>query len=114
MIKKPVIVLLFSLMLSNCSIINQTPIQIEIVSPTKTIIHPLHKEATIQVKGKISQMTVEVKNNRVRVISSDCPDKICIKTGWISHGYEFILCAPNQVSIRIRFLPGQLEEMITY
>ncbi len=114
MIKNLVFVLFFSLFLSNCSITNQTPVQIEIVSPTKTIIHPLHKEAIIPVEGKISQMLLEVKNNRIRVISSGCPDKICIKTGWISHGYEFILCAPNQVSIRIRFLPGQLDEMITY
>ena len=114
MTKKLVFVLLFSLLLSNCGIINEITGQIEIVSPTKTIIHPLHKEAIIQVKGKISQMTVEVKNNRVRVISSDCHDKVCIKTGWISHGYEFILCAPNQVSIRIRFLPGQSDQMITY
>jgi hypothetical protein len=114
MTKKLIMVLLFILLLSSCSIFNQTPVQIEIVSPTKTIIHPLHKEAMIAIEGKISQMIVEVKNNRARVISSGCPDKICIKTGWISHGHEFILCAPNQVSIRIRFLPGQSKEMITY
>ena len=114
MTKNLIIALLFILLLSDCSIFNQIPVQIEIVSPTKTIIHPLHKEALIPVEGKISLMTVEVKNNRVRVISSGCPDKICIKTGWISHGYEFILCAPNQVSIRLRYLPGQSNEMITY
>lgn len=114
MIKKLVFFLLFSFLLSSCNLINQSPGQIEIVSPNKTIIHPLHKEAMIPVEGKISQVMVEVKNNQVRIISSGCPDKICIKTGWISYRYEFILCAPNQVSIRIRFFPGQSDEMITY
>jgi len=114
MVKNSVLVFLLSLLLNSCSIFNQTPVQIEIISPVKTIIHPIQKEALISVEGKISQMTVEVKNNRVRVINSGCHDKICIKTGWISHEHEFILCAPNQVSIRIRFLPDQSEEMITY
>ena len=114
MTKKLVYVVLFSLLLSSCRLINQTTGQIEIVSPVKTIIHPLQKDSIIPVEGKISQMLVEVKNNRVRVISSGCHDKICMKTGWISHGYEFILCAPNQVSIRIRFFPGQSDQMITY
>ncbi|MGN0603418.1 MAG: NusG domain II-containing protein [Oscillospiraceae bacterium] len=46
-------------------------------------------------------VTVEVTNRSVRVISSDCPDKICEKTGFISSSAQTIVCLPNRISVRI-------------
>ena len=46
-------------------------------------------------------VTVEVKNRSVRVINSDCPDKICEKTGFISSSAQTIVCLPNRISVRI-------------
>ena len=46
-------------------------------------------------------VTVEVTNRSVRVINSDCPDKICEKTGFISSSAQTIVCLPNRISVRI-------------
>lgn len=88
--------------------------QVEIVTPTKKIVHPIHRDAVISVQGKISEMTIEIYQNRVRVKQANCPDQVCIKTGWISQSHEFILCAPNQVIVRIIRLPGFKNRFITY
>ena len=50
---------------------------------------------------EIENMKIEVKNGKIRVLSSDCPNKICVKRGFISKKGESIICAPNKVMILI-------------
>lgn len=43
----------------------------------------------------------EIKNKKIRFESSDCPDKICVKTGFIGKKGQSAVCLPNKVSIKI-------------
>ena len=43
----------------------------------------------------------KVKDNAIAFISSDCPDKICVNTGYISSAGQSAVCLPNRVSIHI-------------
>ncbi len=45
--------------------------------------------------------TIEVGNNRIRIKDSTCPDKICVKEGWISRVNQMTVCMPNRVYIKI-------------
>lgn len=51
---------------------------------------------------KVKSVTFEIKNHEIRFISSDCPDKICIHTGWIKNPTESAHCLPNKISLTIR------------
>ena len=42
-----------------------------------------------------------VKNHAIAFVASDCPDKICVKTGYISRAGQTAACLPNRVIIRI-------------
>jgi Uncharacterized protein conserved in bacteria len=44
---------------------------------------------------------IEIKDGTVRMTYADCPDKICVRTGSISHSGQSIVCAPNKVVILI-------------
>lgn len=46
-------------------------------------------------------VTVEVQSGRVRISESDCPDKVCERTGFISSPMQTIVCLPNRISVRI-------------
>lgn len=46
-------------------------------------------------------MKIEVKDSRVRAAWSDCPNQICVNTGWIKTAGEIIVCVPNEVLIEI-------------
>lgn len=46
-------------------------------------------------------ITVEVKNRSVAVTESDCPDKICVRTGFISSPRQAVVCLPKRISVRI-------------
>ena len=50
---------------------------------------------------KIDEITIEVRNQSIAVVHSDCPDKICVKTGSISYVGQIIACVPNNLIIRI-------------
>jgi hypothetical protein len=54
------------------------------------------------VPGPLGDTVVVIENGSVRVVSSPCPEKICIKTGRISKPGQWIACLPNKVFISIR------------
>lgn len=64
----------------------------------EAIRSPLQRmKKQIRVKGCL----VEVAEGRVRVVSSSCPNKICVATGWITEPSQIIVCVPHGVMVRI-------------
>lgn len=49
----------------------------------------------------IQGVEFEVKDNQIRVKSSDCKDKICMNTGFISNTNECVICLPKKMYIII-------------
>ena len=58
---------------------------------------PLNNNAIIAVKGIDGDTVVEIKNRKVRITESPCPNKICIHNGWIDRGA--IACLPNRGTV---------------
>ncbi len=81
---------------------------VEITTPYKRLIFPLKKDKVFTVKGKIGFLKIQIKNREVRVLEADCPNKICVKTGWIKNGNEYIACVPN--GILIKLISGKSEK----
>ena len=50
---------------------------------------------------KLPGCVVKVKDGKVFVEESTCPDKVCERTGKISKSGESIICVPNRISIEI-------------
>ena len=44
---------------------------------------------------------IRVEKGRICIIDADCPNKICIKSGWISKSGETIVCLPHKLQIEI-------------
>jgi len=45
---------------------------------------------------------LERESGRIRFAESDCPDKICVNTGWLSKSGQIAVCLPRRVSVEIR------------
>ncbi len=58
-------------------------------------------ERTLSVQGFQGESLIEVKEGRVRMVDSACPDKLCVRTGWISRPGESAVCLPNRVVIEV-------------
>uniref|UniRef100_A0A7C4AQL0 NusG domain II-containing protein n=1 Tax=Desulfomonile tiedjei TaxID=2358 RepID=A0A7C4AQL0_9BACT len=63
--------------------------------------HDLARDAVIDVKGPLGTTVVQIANQRVRILSSPCRDKICVHMGTIDAHGGVLICAPNQVAVRI-------------
>ncbi len=50
---------------------------------------------------ELPNVKFEIKNNKIRFLDSDCPDKICINTGFIGTAGQTAVCLPNSASIKI-------------
>ncbi|MGE5483782.1 MAG: NusG domain II-containing protein [Ignavibacteriales bacterium] len=64
-------------------------------------LEPAREPVNRTVQGAIGRSTFEISGGRVRMISSDCPDKVCVKMGWISQAGQVIVCLPNRVILKV-------------
>lgn len=63
----------------------------------------LARDAVTEVSGPLGVTRLEVRDGRVRVLSSPCPRQDCRDRGWIGEAGEMLVCLPNEVVVR---LPG--------
>jgi len=64
-------------------------------------IYPLKADRRLRVEGPLGEELIQIANRQVFVVSSPCPNKLCILQGKISRPGQWIACLPNKVFIRI-------------
>lgn len=63
---------------------------------------------------------VEIRQGSIRIRSADCPDKLCVRQGFISDSRIPITCLPNRLVIRLRSVSEdtdreeEVTDMVTY
>lgn len=62
---------------------------------------PVSKDRLVQVLGPLGVTEVSVRNRRVAIVRSPCPQQVCVLNGWIGRGGQMTACAPNRVVVRI-------------
>lgn len=53
------------------------------------------------VHGPLGDTSIEVGDGGVRIVSSPCPHKLCIRMGVARMRGQVLLCVPNRVAVRI-------------
>jgi hypothetical protein len=62
---------------------------------------------TISISGKYNEM-IRVEKGRIRFDSSGCPDKLCVKAGWLSKKGDMAVCLRGSLIIKIE---GQSDDV---
>jgi hypothetical protein len=65
-------------------------------------IYSLDSEVTVPVPGPLGDTVVVIGEGTVKVLSSPCPEQICVKTGKVSKPGQWIACLPNKVFVAVR------------
>ncbi|NLO21148.1 MAG: NusG domain II-containing protein [Syntrophomonadaceae bacterium] len=55
---------------------------------------------TITVSGDYHNI-IKVEKDRIRFEKSDCPEQICVHTGWLTKYGDIAVCMPNKTIIDI-------------
>ncbi len=76
--------------------------QVVIVSNGEEVVCcDLSVDRKVEVQGFYGKSVVEIREGKVKMVSSACPNKICVKQGWIEKPNQIIVCAPNKVLVKI-------------
>ncbi len=59
-----------------------------------------------QVTGIDGHLTVRAEAGRACISYSDCPDQICVRTGWITAAGQSAVCLPNRCVLTIEAAAG--------
>ncbi len=70
------------------------------------------KEAQrITVSGDYTNVIL-VEKGRIRFETADCPDKVCVKTGWLTREGNIAVCLPNRVIVKIQGENDEIDAVI--
>ncbi len=72
---------------------------ITITGPEGRSVIESDRDVVLEVIGRGGQLRVSVVDGQARVVSSTCPDKLCVKMGPARPGAA-VVCAPNGVTVR--------------
>lgn len=59
----------------------------------------------IEANGYHYQLVYE--DGRIRFAQADCPDQICVRTGWISRPGQIAACVPGRLILKIEGQSGE-------
>ena len=61
----------------------------------------IDKEQKIEIERNKAKNVLLIHNKGVEMIEANCPDKVCVNTGFISKPGESIVCLPHRVNVKI-------------
>lgn len=66
----------------------------------KLDLNKLKKPKYIKLTDGI-HLTVLAEKGRIRVLDADCPNKICVKAGWLTKPGDMAICVPSDTTVSI-------------
>jgi hypothetical protein len=66
----------------------------------KINLDDVDKPERIVIKGEYEEVILAEKG-RIRFEDANCPDRVCVKTGWLSRKGDIAVCLPNRTIIKI-------------
>ena len=76
----------------------------------ETVEYPLAEDGIYSITSNGIGIVVKSENCEVSVISSECPDRLCVKASAISNPGETIVCLPAKVVVGIKASQGGVYE----
>ena len=77
--------------------VSAPPVFVSVAAAGRQFEFDLAEDGIHEVEGKLGTTKFELKNGRVRILDSPCPNKTCVSQGFS----DSIVCLPNRVSIQV-------------
>lgn len=74
---------------------------VEVRAGEVTETFPLGEDREYTVEDGDHRNTIVIRNGRVCMESANCPDQICVRTGWIEYEGETIVCLPHKIVVSL-------------
>lgn len=65
----------------------------------------------IELKNGDHYNVIEIVDGKIHMKEADCPDQICVRSGWIGIATQQIVCLPNRVVVKIAAAENDLDDI---
>ncbi len=72
---------------------------VQIRAGGKILLYPLNTDRVIAPLDDPESCRIAIESDTVRVVSSNCPQRICVSMGAINSSGQWIACLPHKVFI---------------
>lgn len=74
------------------------------------------EEADLSVNREIDldDTVIKIENGKICFLCADCPDKLCVKSGWLSRNGDAAACVPSKTVITVRSGKSKSVHAVTY
>ena len=72
-----------------------------IVASEKPQRYSLLRNQTLAINGKLGDSIISIKNGKAAFIESPCPNKQCIRSGWLDRNGDTAACLPNGITLSV-------------
>jgi len=62
---------------------------------------PEIEAADIPIESNGYHYIIRIEPGRIRVLEADCPDRVCVVTGWLSRPGQLAACVPGRLLVRM-------------
>ncbi len=62
---------------------------------------PLGEPTTLTIKGRSGSCRIQVANGAVSMVSSDCPNGLCVAAGSTNEAGKAIVCLPHRIVVEV-------------
>ena len=66
-------------------------------------------DRSFEIKTDSGSNTVEIKDGKIRVSEADCPDKTCVRMGWLDSSAMPVVCLPHDLVIAFTDADGGVD-----
>lgn len=71
----------------------------------------LFEDQVRHIDGLLGESVIEIHDGRVHFTKSPCPNKLCIRTGWLEQSGEMAACLPNGVTVYLQGATERFDSM---
>jgi hypothetical protein len=72
-----------------------------VTAPGGTSVLTPRPDRTVAIEGLRGRIDVALVDGAVRIVSSPCPDQLCVRQGAVRGAGAALVCAPGGVSVRL-------------
>jgi hypothetical protein len=97
------LLVLFSWSIINFVILGREAGSLATVSVAGQVVREVDLSESTQftIQGQPGEGQIAIADGQIRMVAADCPDQICVYTGWISRPGQVIVCVPNRILIQV-------------
>ena len=63
---------------------------------------PLDEDAELLIESEGGTNLLIISGGKAYVVEADCPDRLCVRQGWIGYDGESIVCLPHKLTVTVR------------